>query len=450
MKSIRCSKLDDAFACPASVLGNSNVRIGGSGPEAAMGKAVHQMMADLIQDGKYDIAAVCSDHGVADTELASELAQAGEKSWREVSKYFPAPMTERSVSAKLNEEWELTGTIDVLSPVGTTNAVFVDWKTGIIDSGYHHQMAGYAYNLWQAMGMPSETIISGIVVFLRHGYYRVVKWDAAKLRAWHHDLTRNVLAAPNTYQPHAYCHQCDFYYSCQARKQMVEGTLDAMLFGGSAGPGTQFAQWLASAKALMSNLTVANKSDPVVMDTIVKLTTRVKMAEEACLDVRKMIREAVERVGPIKVSETSAVVLREMERKTLRPDIALPVLREMMPEADISKCMTLSLPSVLSTVSSGKPTAAKGAAKGMAQKKLEDAGAIERTTFLKMEEVDISTLNPTEFQHGNPISQHAHHGVENQGAGSGTGAGGSKRKKRGGGGTGEADVGNPVETDIKP
>ena len=56
---IRCSKLDDLFACVPSVLAQDNqlVRIKSTSDAAKLGKAIHEMAAQHVESGGYDIAA---------------------------------------------------------------------------------------------------------------------------------------------------------------------------------------------------------------------------------------------------------------------------------------------------------------------------------------------------------------------------------------------------------
>ncbi|MFP3387000.1 hypothetical protein, partial [Tritonibacter sp. SIMBA_163] len=59
---------------------------------------------------------------------------------------------------------QLDGTTDVLSPIGASNGIFLDWKTGWVDSGYVHQGFAYARSMWDLLGQPDEAVITGVFV----------------------------------------------------------------------------------------------------------------------------------------------------------------------------------------------------------------------------------------------------------------------------------------------
>lgn len=398
MIPIRCSSLDSLFACTPSVIGNEtdppHVRIDSSGEAAEGGNVLHELLASYIRTGGYDIKGVCQRRGYTDEEQVAELIVPGVRAWNEVKRFFPTPAVERKVTSDplttATGEYQLTGTADVLSPIGTTNAVFLDWKSGYIDDGYHQQMHGYAYCIWCILGKPEKTEIAGVVVFLRHRYHRVVKYTADDLKAWEHNLTHNVLASLNRYRPGRQCAHCPLYATCPARQEIVCATINSMLAPQEdADSENPYAHFIQKATALLAGLTPENKNLPEVGQMVDELIARARLAQKAVDDVRGLIRSAVERVGPIPLEGGLSLALRPQEVRTLDPAKAFKIARQHMPDADILKATKISLPQLLAAKAGQFARGEKTKAKIQLEEELREAGAVTVTTRHILEEMDL-------------------------------------------------------------
>jgi hypothetical protein len=390
-RTIRCSSLDSLFACPQSVLADGAVNIDTAGEAAEIGAAVHTLLATHIATRGLgcDVAGECARRGIADAEEeVGQLVLAGQRAWDELKQYFPQPKPEQFVSCQVTDKYTLAGTCDVLSAAGK-GAIFADWKTGRVDEGYHQQMFGYAYCCWNMLGRP-EAEIAGVVVFLRHRYHRIVKYTPARLREWEADLVRNVLSTPHSYSPGNQCAQCKVYAGCEARRQIVAGTLHAMMDPPEPTAQAAHRAFLATANQLLSGLTVENKSDPAVARALSELRFRLKLAGQAIENADSMIRQAVQRVGPIPLENNTELALRDYEQKSLDPLKSLRVIRPHLSDADIAGAMKLSLPKLRDAVGSKHKRGEKKAAIALMEQELDAAGAIETTTRQRLEVVDTS------------------------------------------------------------
>jgi len=322
------------------------------------------------------------------------------RAWGALAKYFEQPRVEVVLESDLiqcedgKNEVRIIGTADVLSPIGGADAIVLDWKSGYIDDGYHQQMAGYAYSAWCAIGKPEESKISVVVVFLRHRYHRVVQFTADRLREWEYDLTHNVLASQDKYQPGKQCRFCELYATCSARRHEVGGTLDAMMFG-SAAQDENFRRWLEEATAVLAGLTEQNKDQTIVGEVVTKLLYRVRLAAQCIEDCKSLLRAAVERVGPIPLHGATSLVVREVNVRTLDSAKAITVLRSRLSDDQICQAMKLSLPTVLSTYAKQYARGQKRDAREQLEKELEEAHAISIGVRKRMEEIDSSLLDLT-------------------------------------------------------
>lgn len=429
VQSIRCSSLDKLWACTPAVLGSGidHIRISPTNDAAALGKTVHTLAEDWVAKGDYSLEQACDAEGfnAAQRDDVAKLMGYVTRSWEELSKYFPAPEVERRVeSSEIKSDdgglYKIVGTCDILSAIGTNNAIFLDWKSGFLDDGYHQQMAGYAYSIWCALGRPPNTIITGVAVFLRHRYYRVTKWDATKLCQWEYDLTHNVLPARDRYAPGKQCTRCDMYATCPARQAVVTGMINAVMPRGSRQGNTEYDQFLDEARGLLASLTEENKGSPTVGEVIEKLSHRIRMAQQQIDEAKNLIRTSVQRVGAIKMPGDYYLTMRDVEVNKVKPVRAMKVLRQHMPDTDICQAMRISLPTVLNSYGRRFKQGDRTAAREQLLDALRKADAIQVDVQHRLEEIDASKaeMMAKETHDGDTTGNHSNYRPDDQGEGS--------------------------------
>lgn len=395
IRMLRCSALDGLFACTPSVLSDdpSLVRVKATHEASEIGHAIHQLAADLVDGKDIDIPKVCDFHQV-DQEDVSTLYGYVERTWAELKIYFESPQTEVIVaSGVLNaagKQFQVSGTGDIISPIGTQDAIFLDWKSGFLDDGYHQQMAGYAYCTWCEMGKPEQCTITGVVAFLRHRYYRIVKYDATLLKAWEYNLTHNILPNMGTYRPGKTCRRCDLYAACPARTAMVGATLQTVMYPGAADPKDPNTQEMLAARRMLANVTTLNRTDPELGQTLDTLLVKIKLAEQQIEEARGLIRSAVQRVGYVPMPGGMALALRTIKLRKIDPSRAIRVLRTMLSEQQIINAMTLSLPKLLAARRGSAVKGEKTSAASALEEALEQQGAINEVFQERLEEIDLS------------------------------------------------------------
>ena len=400
-KAIRCSSLDDLFACAPSVLaeGATFIRVSAHLDATDLGKLCHDAAERMVVDGEYDLEALSQGYTLGEDAIddAGMLMSYAQRAWAELGKFFVKPQTEAAADGPVlsvgGVDYQVTGTLDLCSPAGQDKAIFLDWKSGYLDDGYLQQMTGYAYLLWQIMGRPASVSITGIVVFLRHRYYRVLKYDAAMLARWEHDLVHNILPSRNDFHPSRRCRFCDLFSTCPARQAVVAGSVEDLMGAAAAKPGDE--GWLERAKQVLSQLDEKNKDQPIVADCLADMLFRIRLCQQAIENAKAMIMDAVMRVGPVPISETTALVLREQEIQKLMPPRALQTLRLRLSDTQIATAMRLSLTMVLSLYGAQFPRGQKKAMRDKLLEELTEAGAIaiERRTMLQeIEKADLAAM----------------------------------------------------------
>jgi hypothetical protein len=406
-RALRCSSLDNLFACtPSIVADEGDVRVSSAGDEAEVGKAVHALAASFVKGGTFDLKGECQRRGVQDEDEVATLIGYACRAWEELARFFPKPRTERPVEGPIlathTGEFYVTGTCDVLSGVGDADAIFLDWKSGFVDDGYRHQMTGYAYCAWNALGRPKDSTITGIVAFLRHRYYRIVRYTPAVLEEWEHDLTHNALGS-RAYRPGRACEHCAIRHSCAAQQAMVGGTLTALMVPQDTPADDPHRVFVEKATRLLAGITPENKNDPIVRDLMGEMRFRLKLARKVVEDGEALVRQAVERVGNIPLPTGFELTLRDVDVRTLDPEKAWKVLQAHLSTADILAAARLSLPKLLAAKTAKVARGAKKGAREALEKELEAAGAVHVARQRRLEEVDLTeTTNVPATRNADP------------------------------------------------
>lgn len=378
--TIRASSMDQLFACPPSLLTpqpEGGVTIKSSSPEARMGSAIHACMAAVALGGQPVLREVLDRFGVTESEGAEELLLTGMRMWDELRKYFPTPKVEVPLQAKIGEV-TLTGTIDLLSPSGSDRAVFLDYKSGRIESGYVQQMNDYAWLIWQAMGRAQGISITGITAFLRGGWYRTSRWTDVDLAEWEIDLTRNVLGQrKDTYGPGTQCQWCARRYNCPALAQQQASTVAAAL-GGEGDP-----LHAALRKEIDALASITKESASQASGLVEQMLFRKALLEDLAEQISATLRAALERCGSVPLSGHRVLALSEIEIAKLLPAQAMRVLRSHLSDNELCECMTLSLPKVLQAYAVSR-AGKRHVHKAELRAALTAAGAISTSTQQRM------------------------------------------------------------------
>lgn len=395
-KIIRGSSMDRLFSCPPSVLadGPEVIRITTHNEAASLGKAVHDCLAAYISVGYYDLPMVASAHGLSGEKIMEEarkLISYAVYLWdNDLGKYFPKLQTEAGIDGPLltvnDVEYKVSGTVDAASPAGANSAIFLDWKSGYIDTGHHQQMAAYAYLLWNFMGRPTDISITGVLVYIRHKYYRVLKYTTDSILQWEHDLTRNVLGQPDKYSPSPHCRYCDMFTCCKARVSLVQGSINELIGPDPDNPDKP--DWVATGIEALVNITEENKNSEEVGDLVHNMAFRIRLCKQSLKRGEDIIRETVERVGPIPIGCGFEIAMKEVEVRALKPTKALPILRARISESHIQQAMKLSLNKLLDTYADNR-TGKRSESREKLMNELFDADAVQITVQHRITEQEI-------------------------------------------------------------
>jgi hypothetical protein len=406
--------MDDLWACPPSVLasGPTVLRVKQANPAAALGSAVHACAAEYITAEAHDAEAAARRYGVPDDndDQIERLLSYMRAVWSEIGRFFPKPMVEAVVEGPTidgpdGSPYRIKGTVDVCSPTKDGTAIFCDWKSGYIDDGHAQQIACYAYLLWNWMDRPEDKTITAVVAFLRHRYYRVLKYDADTLRQWEYDLTHNVLGRRDVYSPGPRCRWCDMFTTCEARQAQVRSTVDDVLHDASPDDDPT---WLERGRQVLEQLTHENKDNAAVGDVLSEFLYRTRLLKKVVEDAQELVRSSVARVGAIPMPSGLHLVMREQQVKQVDPEKAMLVLRNHLSDAQIAQCAKISLPQVLKTYGCLDGRFHKKERRRRIEAALDEADAIYTKPRRVLEEVDLEELSEDERRQVDPAPPHDH------------------------------------------
>ena len=310
--TLHCSELPRVISCPASLNAPEDaLKIDETGEYAAVGTAVHELMAALVTGERLEIAVVAEKHSV-DPDEAGPLYHMGRQLWE---RYAPVvTVLGAEVKGRVmhvlpdGTEIEVVGMCDVLAETGDEEGIVFDWKSGQIGRDYRAQVIAYA---WQ------HGATKAVTVWLRDRVVDVEDVtgdDIAKLR---HDIDR-AYANPEKYSPSdGNCMYCPRRFEpCPALVQMQKATL--AIFEGDTS---------------------------LTPEQSIALYPRVQLLEKAIKKYRANVKELLGGAnGPIATGDGREVCLAERTKAKLDAYIVWDqwvegggVLEELAPALSVSK-----------------------------------------------------------------------------------------------------------------
>lgn len=392
IRKLRCSSFDYLCTCPASVLNLNLLRVNQHNSLANIGNAVHQVATQVVADSKsvIDYDSICHSQGIleeTDKRIVIALTHYMKEAWERLAQYFVSPITEKpcGISLDINEDtFLITGQIDVYSQTDASKHIIIDWKSGFVQRGYEHQMNAYAYCVWASEGKPKDFVLTSVVVFLRHGYFRVTNHNPKMLEAWENELIKNCLAYPNKFTTSELCQYCELYLNCPARKALSSSIIDSLM--GTSGD----ANYLNTAKSVLNVIDADNKDQRIVAEVIDDLMFRSRLANQMALEADAYLKTLLQRVGPIKLSEDYTLALKDCTRTSVSGVPAFKVLRSFLSDEQMAKCANFSLGRIKQTAK--KQRYLDQDLHEVIEKELEAAGAIEKTPYKIMSVINTGKV----------------------------------------------------------
>lgn len=330
------------------------VEIDSSGPEASLGRAVHDSLEAWAHEamiGEPEPEPYATMHG-CDPHRVATLAQAAPALLDRCGIDFSTGEPEVTIKGEL-----VRGRIDLLrlrtDGGHLLSAAVLDWKTGMDPStgSKYEQRLAYASALESTHGMPRSGIYETIEVWLAADM--VIKDDVTLVaikgfRARIRDRLRRPVANPG---PH--CRYCRRIHECEERDIYIR----------------------AAASALA-------KIDPLEMtpDVVAALWDQSRALKKALEAYDKAVDALVDLTGDLPLPDGRKIIHTESSRDTIDARKAWATMKASgMTQDDINAVLTISKTKLLDAVGRLAPRGQKAAAKGDMMAALDVAGAISRS-----------------------------------------------------------------------
>ncbi len=373
MKAIRCSSLPLAWQCPESQnLPPDAPRLNLSSEPAELGTAAHRWLAAHVQNQELDPAHLATEHGCDHDELRM-LCHQGAKALSKLREHFSAadePMqVEVPLRGQLDDDTTIAGTADLLSRQGTT-ALFLDYKSGRVESDYGHQLRGYGWlgtHFWELQKRRIDDVVC-ITVWLRDGVWDIEKLSRAQVDSWAEEMRRRLKNGRGSFNPGGHCGHCQRAHSCEARRVLVRSTIADLSVD-----GMKVVQWDQSTRAALG-------------PQIGEAYGRAKLIEKAAEDFKNTLRADIESHGPLPIGGGRQLALTPVNRRVLDATKARPVLAQWLKPDEIDTETTISASGVDSLAMSKAPKGQGAAVKRAMAAALEEAGAISVNPTFQLRE----------------------------------------------------------------
>lgn len=340
------SKIPLLFQCPSSALPCEHPY---DAPSDAgnLGQAVHVSLGEMVMGRTPDFGAIAKRFDCAERDLRA-LHFFGTLAWAEIASYFPAPQIEQQLSAG-----ELRGRVDVIHR-DDDNICILDWKTSRQRSNVRPQLHGYACCADDSYGMPRSGCIRVFTVWLRLGQVDLATMRHVDLDGFREDFANAKRRIGKQFSPGEACTFCPRQLVCEARRDYVRTSADALAVVGAGAVPTQ--------------------------RTLLALYPRAKTLENALQQYRKAMRMYLRETGPVSDEQGNTYELQETKRENIDARKAWPVLvGQGFSDDELAQCVSMSTTPVMDCAAARAPRGRKKAAKDSLRALLRERGCMSES-----------------------------------------------------------------------
>jgi len=352
-KSVRASRMPLAMLCPASIEDDGIPRTSDS-PEARMGSAVHEVMAQTIKENwRLDDTEMANKWTIEAYELQKQSHRALAL-WDRESEWFG---DNPEVEVKMSREGGglmFTGTADVMYYDEARKTVFVyDHKTGWDDADFADQGKAYCF---LALGLYPEAEFAHMIFGrVREFATDHVTYTNAELLEWAARVVIR-LVHEGGFNAGPHCSNCNRKWNCP-----------------------EYRSYVGSSMAIL-----AHAMNDSITDKPADLYDAVKVIERFTEHARSALRLYVEdRGGRLSLGNGFDLVLKEQERSEILFGPGRDVLLAKIGPVALAQCVKVKKTELESIVKENAPRGAKGAAVIDLMRDLDAVGAVD-THRIKM------------------------------------------------------------------
>ena len=354
----RPSEADRVLTCPSSALpAPDNIIPRVESDIARFGTAGHECAAMMVAGLTPDVHHIAKNYDVAIPDLEFIYSNS-ERAWETLRHKHPQLQLTAEPEVKLAGE-TVRGTADVLSWDYDGLAVdkpliVIDWKMGHGRMLHPSQLKSYGLAAVEEYGLPPETKVILIEVWVRHGEMHEIETTAGELIQFGEKLKKALEQAGTIYRPGSACTFCPLATTCTARSVYLSNAA-AIITGGAQ-----------------------SEIGRVALGTALP---KIKQLKKAIDLYEATLKQELELGGDI-TTEDGTISLMAVKKASLDAGVAGPILMEEygVDFKDLTACMTLSKTKALKLVADNAGKGMKKKLKDQAMTTLEDAGAVSYST----------------------------------------------------------------------
>lgn len=360
---IRSSSLPMFMSCSNATLNPHGLpRVETENEVAFSGTLVHGVCENLVKTGELTLPALKARLSEADYDRASMQVSNFLKVWNEAKHYMMNPETEYGFSVELSHA-VITGHID-LHHTDPLRAFILDYKTGRQHEEHYHQMAAYAYGVWDKVGRPANYTVYVSVIYLEDNAVHPYEFTASDLVAWEQEIAVQVMQP--RYTVGRKCAFCTLQDGCPAYRMYATNAIRSLV---------QLHESEYSDPPAWADL------DPEQRGEIID---RMYVVDKALDRVRLSLRNHVKSKGAVDIGDGKEYALVEQEERQINLPKALKILENRIGSGQIVSNARLALDTVLAAYAGKAAKGRKTQAKKELFAELDAAGAIVRSTTTKM------------------------------------------------------------------
>lgn len=331
---------------------------------AALGTDLHTVFQQIVETGEYTVETVKEkypkEHGRINQLIANFFALW--KDAREVMTHPECEVAHECTIATTDQiELVLTGHID-LSQTDDADALILDYKTGRSHENHYHQVAGYAFLLWDRTRRPENFTVRATVVYLEDNSLQNYAWTAQDLIAWAAEIA--VKVADTRLTVSRKCGYCRISNSCPAYASFTKQAISFFSEDDQQAGRVPWTEMLPEERGALLDKLYVVKRGMERTELSLKGAMQNRMKDVTRLDLGKGM-----------VYERVATKVR-----TVKPEIALPILRKRFDQELIDDITSLKLDDVLALYAKFAPKGKKTIVRDETAQMLIDAGAVEVET----------------------------------------------------------------------
>lgn len=348
------------MTCTPAVMNPDKLIVTDQSNEASeAGTLVHSLAEDFVRTGSYGLDALKRRMSQEDYDRTGRLMRNFLKLWKEAKQHVTDPQTEVALRAE-TELLTLTGHIDLLS-LQPGEAYLLDYKTGRQHEDHYHQLAGYAYLVWDKAGRPRDYVVNASAIYLEDLSVHAYRFSANDLITWAKEVDEK--ARDLRYVVGRKCAGCHLNSSCKAHEMFIKGAV-ASFTDDTAVPGTTW-----------------QTMKPIQRGA---LLDKMYMVERAVDRAKLGLRNVVRQKGSLDIGDGKEMVLVDETSTFLDTRRALPVLQKKIGPDALAQVARLPLDDVLQAYSRRASKGRKMKAREELLEWLDKANAVIRVVTTKM------------------------------------------------------------------